>query len=131
MNFMPGKVSGLGESGMKVAMDGGAAWQARVQPAGARIGEAVTLGIRPEHVRLGLGSGRASVVHVERLGELSHVYLQAEGQPQEAPPLLAKTDRGDVRLGDRVNFDLPPESCHCFVADGRALPRITTEQERE
>ena len=70
------------------------------------------------------------MVHVERLGELSQVYLQAEGQPQEAPPLLVKTDRDDVRLGDRVNFGLPPESCHCFVSDGSALPRITTDMER-
>jgi hypothetical protein len=45
--------------------------------------------------------------------------------------LLGEVDCADVRLGDRVNFDLAPESCHCFVADGSALPRLTTERERE
>jgi hypothetical protein len=75
--------------------------------------------------------GRAAAGHVGCLVELSPVWLQAEAPRQEAPPLLAKTDSGDVRLGDRVNFDLPPESCHCFAADGSALPRMTTERERE
>jgi multiple sugar transport system ATP-binding protein len=131
MNFLPGKVSGLADAGVQVAMQGGAAWEARVQPGGVRPGAPVTLGIRPEHVRLGDGPGCAVVVHVERLGDSNQVYLQAERQPQEAPPLLVKTDRADVRLGDRVNFALPPESCHCFVADGSALPRLTTELERE
>jgi multiple sugar transport system ATP-binding protein len=131
MNFLPGKVSGLADAGVQVATQDGAAWEARVQPDGVRTGAPVTLGIRPEHVRLGDGPGRAVVVHIERLGDSNQVYLQAEGQPQEAPPLLVKTDRADVRLGDRVNFALPPESCHCFVADGSALPRLTTELERE
>jgi multiple sugar transport system ATP-binding protein len=133
MNFLAVKVSGLAAAGLRVGVGGGAAWEARVQPGGVPLGAAVTLGIRPEHVRLGDGPGRACVVHVERLGDSSQVYLQVDGQdgpPQEAPPLLAKTDRGDVRLGDRVNFDLPPESCHCFVADGSALPRLT-DRERE
>ena len=130
MNFLPGQVSGLGTAGVQVTVGGSTAWTARVQPRGTSAGAAVTLGIRPEHIQLGQGPGRAAVVHVERLGELSQVYLQAEGLPQEAPPLLVKTDRDDVRLGDRVNFGLPPESCHCFVSDGSALPRITTDMER-
>jgi len=129
MNFLPGEVSGLGTGGVQVR-SGGALWLAGVQPRGASVGAAATLGIRPEHVRLGEGPGRAAVEHVEHLGEVSHVYLRAEGLPQEAPPLLVKTNRGDVRPGDRVNFGLPPESCHCFVADGSALPRLTTETER-
>ncbi len=45
--------------------------------------------------------------------------------------MLAKTDRADARLGDRVNFDRSPESCHCFAADGSELPRMITELERE
>ena len=130
MNFLPGEVSGLGPQGVQVTVGGRSAWTARVQAGRTAAGAAVTLGIRPEHVQLGAGSGRAEVEHVEHLGELSHVYLRAEGLPGEAPPLLVKTARGDVRPGDRVNFELPPESCHCFVADGSALARQASELER-
>jgi multiple sugar transport system ATP-binding protein len=131
MNFLPGEVSGRCTGGVQVTVGGRSTWTARVQPGGTPVGAPVTLGIRPEHIRLGQGDGLATVVHVECLGELSQVYLQAEGMPPEAPPLLVKTDRDDVRLGDRMNFALPPESCHCFVSDGSALPRMTTERERE
>ena len=125
MNFMDGKVSGRQDSGVQIDIGTVSQhWLAEVSPGGVAAGDAVTLGIRPEHVRIGEGPGRARVLHIERLGETSHLLLQPEGLPPGAPPLLAKTQHEHARLGEVLQFVLPPESCHCFTADGQALPRL-------
>jgi multiple sugar transport system ATP-binding protein len=61
---------------------------------------------------------QARVHHVERLGELTHVYL---GAP--AAMLLAKTSRDDVAVGDVLAFEIPAQAMHVFRADGVALAR--------
>lgn len=126
MNFMDGKVSGRHGDGLQISVDGATveSWLAAVRPEAAPAGATVTLGIRPEHVRIGQGPGRARVLHIERLGETSHLLLQPEGQTESAPPLLAKTPHEHARLGDVLDFDLPPDACHCFLANGQALPRL-------
>jgi multiple sugar transport system ATP-binding protein len=93
--------------------------EAWLSPLGLARGETVTFGIRPEHVRVGEGTQVARVSHVERLGELSHVYLEVDG----GTSLLAKTSRDDIRIDDRVPFALPPQAMHVFRADGTAQPR--------
>jgi multiple sugar transport system ATP-binding protein len=93
---------------------------ARVVAADVAPGEPVTLGIRPEHVVLGQGPHNARVVHVERLGELSQIYLELPGA---SAPLLAKTQHENITLGGRLPFDWPAEHLHVFRADGSALPR--------
>jgi multiple sugar transport system ATP-binding protein len=127
MNFLDGEVCGRGDAGVEVRLPGGGVWAARVRAGATAAGAPVTLGIRPEHVRLGEGPGVARVLHVEHLGEYSQLYLQPEGHAAEAPPLLVKTDRGDAHRGDTLNFALPAQSCHCFAADGAALPRLVDD----
>ncbi|HSW07817.1 ABC transporter ATP-binding protein [Aquabacterium sp.] len=124
MNFLSGEVSGLSEAAVTARVAGGACWTARVQPQGLAPGAPVTLGIRPEHVRMGTGPGRARVVHVEQLGELCQLYLRPEGGDDAAPPLLAKVAVAPAALGDALAFDLPAEALHCFTADSQALPRV-------
>jgi len=129
MNFLEGEVSGQQDDGLQIRLPADppgpvATWLARVAPQGMAPGTPATLGIRPEHVSVGEGPGRARVLHVEHLGELSQLLLQPEGQADAAPPLLVKTTREDTRLGDVLAFALPAEHCHCFTADGRALPRL-------
>jgi len=119
MNFIDGSVSGVSGSGI-TARVGGLDCGAQVQPKGLEVGEAVTLGIRPEHVQVGEGELRARVNHVERLGELSYLYLDVNGS---TAPLLAKTQRDDITINDSVPFSLPPEAMHVFRADGSAQPR--------
>jgi multiple sugar transport system ATP-binding protein len=87
---------------------------------GHTVRESVTLGIRPEHVAVGQGPLRARVSHVERLGEISHVYLDVNGSKT---PLLAKTPREDIALDELLPFDLPAQAMHLFRADGVAQSR--------
>ncbi|WP_284618915.1 ABC transporter ATP-binding protein [Aquabacterium humicola] len=124
MNFLPSEVRVIEDGALHACSVGGIGWTARVRGEGIAPGAAVTLGIRPEHLRLGEGPGRARVVHVERLGEHAYVYLRPDGGDEAAPPLLAKTPREDVAVGDALAYALPPEALHCFAADGRALPRL-------
>ncbi len=88
-------------------------------PAGA-----VTLGIRPEHLRLASPEQadvlKARISAIERLGAQTLVHLQADG----GAALVAAVD-GDqaVGRGDAVGLVLAPERMHGFCADGKALAR--------
>ncbi|WP_313951248.1 ATP-binding cassette domain-containing protein [Accumulibacter sp.] len=119
MNFIEAKVKSLGD-GCVLADVHGMPCAARLSPQGLTPGEPVTLGIRPEHVLLGQGTQRARVSHVERLGELSHVYLDLPGA---SVPLLAKSPRDDIAIGDLLPFALPAAALHLFRADGVAQAR--------
>ncbi|WP_300318971.1 ATP-binding cassette domain-containing protein [Accumulibacter sp.] len=120
MNFVTATVRSTRDD--RVRLDAQSmACEARVSAQGLTPGEPVTLGIRPEHVLLGQGPHRARVSHVERLGELSHVYLDLPGATM---PLLAKSTRDDIAVDDLLAFGLPASAAHLFRADGVAQPRI-------
>jgi multiple sugar transport system ATP-binding protein len=119
MNFLDARVTALGDGGVEATAHG-MRCQVQVSSQGLAVGESVTLGVRPEHVVVGRGPLRARVSHVERLGELSQVYLDL---PAAALPLLAKTPRDDIALGDELPFQMPAAQTHLFRADGVAQPR--------
>ncbi|MDH5540206.1 MAG: ATP-binding cassette domain-containing protein [Rhizobacter sp.] len=124
MNFIDARVTALGGDSVRAEWRG-MQCEARVSASGLAPGEPVTLGIRPEHVRLGQAPLRARVGHVERLGELSHVYLDVNGG---GAPLLAKTQRDDIRVGAELAFELPADAVHLFRADGVAQARNAATQ---
>ena len=119
MNFLDAKVTSLSEGHVQ-AQASHMVCDARLSAAGLIEGEPVTLGIRPEHVVVGQGNQRARVSHVERLGEMSYVYLDVAGS---SSPLMAKSQRDDIGIDDEVHFMLPPEAMHMFRADGMAQAR--------
>jgi multiple sugar transport system ATP-binding protein len=120
MNFLPGQVTWVDGQGVQVQVRGGVC-AARVEARGLHPGSPVTLGIRPEHVQVGMGPLSARVAHLEHLGEHSHVVLEIDAA---APVLMAKTRRSDIRLGDRVPVTLPAGDAHVFREDGTAQPRL-------
>ncbi|RQR24063.1 sn-glycerol-3-phosphate ABC transporter ATP-binding protein UgpC [Burkholderia sp. Bp9143] len=123
MNFLPAVVvsPGIGEVRAQ-ARDH--ALGASVSGEGLEAGQAITLGIRPEHVKLGTGSVTGEVAHVEQMGEHTYLYLDT---PLGAQPLVAKTSADDVRIGDRLRVELPADALHLFHADGRAAARTLRE----
>jgi multiple sugar transport system ATP-binding protein len=87
----------------------------------AFVGRRVTLGIRPEHVRLGSDCGAASVAVevrvVERLGASDLVTLG-----RDAWELTLRREPAAVAPGSAVVVELPLGRAHLFdAADGRAL----------
>jgi multiple sugar transport system ATP-binding protein len=59
MNLMPTTVLATGPTGVTVALPGGAPILVPVQAAGVTVGQAMTLGLRPEHLGIGEAVGRA------------------------------------------------------------------------
>ena len=86
----------------------------------------VTLGVRPEDLRLSTPASTESptsdtllgrVVLVERLGGTSHVHFDLG-----AHRLIASVSDGAVpKIGDHVAVRIPSDRAYLFAADGRAL----------
>jgi multiple sugar transport system ATP-binding protein len=93
MNLIPCQVAGVGPNEVLVSLPGGGNLSVSVQPDGVQTGEAVTLGIRPDHVRIspeGALTGRVELV--EELGENHLLYVDA-GQGRR----LTLREPGDAR----------------------------------
>ena len=112
MNFLAGMLDGG-------TFDLGAAGQIIVPaPPGLSQREKVTLGIRPEHLKVvaGEGGGLPAVVDlVERLGEIGYVHLR---MPTEQ--VLIAEIRGEAGLnpGDRASLMPDPAHLHLFDSTG-------------
>jgi len=91
-------------------------------------GQPVTLGVRPEHLRLDGDEQfiECATVLSERLGEHSYIHADHAGGS-----LVAKAP-GDTPIGsgERIRVHVPPHVCHLFDAQGIALRRSTFDPER-
>jgi multiple sugar transport system ATP-binding protein len=105
MNFVPGRV---GEDGQSVALD--LAGSPVLRFAGKRpSGEAVTVGLRPEHLELGGAGGNGltlPVALVERTGSASYIVTDTD-------LMIAATERVAEGLG-QVTVHIAPERVHLF-----------------
>ncbi|MBM6580169.1 sn-glycerol-3-phosphate ABC transporter ATP-binding protein UgpC [Microvirga sp. BT689] len=120
MNFIECRVAGVGPDEVLVSLPGGGSVSVPVLPHGVATGESITLGIRPDHVRIspeGALTGRVELV--EELGENHLLYVDA-GQGRR----LTVREPGDARheVGGTVSLDLAREFCHLFKSTGEALP---------
>jgi ABC-type sugar transport system ATPase subunit len=129
MNFVDG---GLREENGKIFFSAGVISISvpREKTTTAKAAESLTLGIRPEDLRLndsgGLRPGDGlpgeafpgHVVLVERLGGTSHVHFDVEGGSRMMASVL--NDRlPDV--GETISVRVPSERVHLFAADGRSI----------
>ena len=123
MNFLPGKLAGIENGIAAVALPDGTVVRAAVDAASAKTGDAVTLGIRPEHVVLGGGDNtvQAEVAYVEHLGESSFIYTQVKGVDTNV--IVRQEGDTNARMGDRLTLVMAPQYCHLFNEKGRAFRR--------
>jgi multiple sugar transport system ATP-binding protein len=123
MNFLAGKVAEVAEHRVVVSLDGGGSAVAHAEPGGLAAGDAVTLGIRPEHLRVVAGDAgafSATVQLVEDLGD--HALLHLDRRQIDGRIVVKLVERG-VKEGDVIRFEVPPEACHVFDSRGVALAR--------
>ncbi|MBN3751785.1 sn-glycerol-3-phosphate ABC transporter ATP-binding protein UgpC [Paraburkholderia sp. Tr-20389] len=122
MNFIDGEVDAVAHDSVHVRLKkSGSTLRAQVDGTRLKRGQPITLGIRPEHMRL---DGDAQTLAVkslltEQLGEHSYVHVEcADGT------LIAKAP-GDVaiRNGESLALRLPADACHLFDEEGIALER--------
>jgi len=129
INLLPATVSALGDGAGETTLSlaRGAQARARVETGALRIGQAVEIGIRPEHFKpAGEGAPEGvcfdgEVVLVEQLGESHLVYLRTDGGEELVMRGSALTR---AKPGDRMRWCASAEALHVFDADGRAQRRL-------
>jgi ABC-type sugar transport system ATPase subunit len=122
MNLLPAEIVTATAKGATVRTAAGDRLKVAVNAARARVGDRVTLGVRPEHLTTA-GKGdviSAEVVFVETLGHATYAYLTAGEEPVTV--LLP----GDVRpsTGETLSLRVPADQAHLFDADGEAFDRL-------
>jgi multiple sugar transport system ATP-binding protein len=131
MNFLPARVvSGSAET-VTILLDGtNERVEVHANGEALRPDQAVTLGIRPEHLEPAANDGSIQQISrtvslVEQLGEHSYLHLDQPG----GAVLIAKAP-GDKtpRQGESVMFNVPPASCHLFTEDGFAVTSAAVKQ---
>jgi len=121
MNLIPAEVVKASATAATVKTASGDMVDVAVDAASAKPGDAVTLGVRPEHLEIAKTKGvETSVTFVETLGHATYAYL-AYGDA--ALTLLAP---GDARLaaGQKVEVSIPKAQAHLFDAVGQAFRRV-------
>jgi multiple sugar transport system ATP-binding protein len=106
MNLLPVKVNGQG-----VVDNAGNHWAVPGVP--ATSGQALTLGVRPEHLRLDGAGVEARVVVVESTGSETHLVVDAGGTKLTC----VLRERVGVRPGDHVRLGADKAHLHLFRAD--------------
>ncbi|MBB4860719.1 ABC-type sugar transport system ATPase subunit [Novosphingobium chloroacetimidivorans] len=124
MNLIPAVLDAVDERGVTLRLPGDTTLSAHVRAAADRVGQTVTVGLRPEHlVAHEQGPIGGEVELFERLGPLSFAHLGARGGIGTVVAQLP----GDrlVTLGETLRFSMPPRHVHVFDERGQALPRLS------
>jgi len=123
MNLIPGEVVGVEAGAVTVRTGAGDRVRVAVVAGEARVGEAVTLGIRPEHLSLEpTGDAiEAEVVFAETLGATTMAHLTYVGLGETLSVQLP----GEVRTkaGERLRLHIPAAKAHLFDRAGLAFSR--------
>jgi multiple sugar transport system ATP-binding protein len=126
MNLMKGKLTQTDVANAQMSLLTGQQIAAAVDASAAAANTDVTLGIRPEHVRLADAGAanaiRARIALIEHLGDQMLAYLDIVGIADELCMKLPG-HTVNLRFGDTVDVVFPPEHCLLFDAEGKAFAR--------
>jgi len=119
MNLIAGKVTAVSDV-LAVELSDGHRLHLPVDVGGAKVGDVVEVGIRPENVTLGADGIAVTIRVLERLGGASIAY----GTVADGTRFCASLP-GDVQVreGETVTLAIAPEDCHVFNAAGNVLRR--------
>ncbi|MCK2184545.1 ABC transporter ATP-binding protein [Halomonas getboli] len=124
MNFMPAELLGGDDQGCKIQAAGLGELALPQDAGGESPGAELTLGVRPEHLRLAEAEGDNAfeIVNVEYLGNEVYVYLE----PKAGDTLLIHRSEAPSRwaIGQRVALVPELEHVHLFDGQDRALAMI-------
>jgi multiple sugar transport system ATP-binding protein len=120
MNMLPAEVIALHADAVSVKLAGGVVIKVPVMPTSLRVGDQVTMGLRPENLSLAASGLPGRAIVAEHLGALTYFHVDlGDGQT-----VIVQTDgQSRVAVHDQV-FLAPNETAsHLFGQDGVALPR--------
>ena len=119
MNLLPARIVGADAAGVRVALPGKGEVSVPIEAEGAAPGTAVTLGIRPEALKLDpAGALAGEVGHVERLGGLTLIHAVLAGGGAAVAQIEGSAS---TRIGETVHLAVDPAGTHLFGGDGRAF----------
>ncbi|MDT8893808.1 sn-glycerol-3-phosphate ABC transporter ATP-binding protein UgpC [Halomonas sp. I1] len=121
MNFLPVSVVAAGGEGVDVRLPGDDITRVPVDGSACESGQALTLGVRPEHLTLDeTGPLRGRIRVIERLGGQTSLYVDMDDD------LLTLMVDGDVthRVGEDVCFNFEPRRGHLFDSNDLALDSL-------
>jgi multiple sugar transport system ATP-binding protein len=125
MNMLAVQIARVTSNEVEITLPGGQTLTIGCITQGLKVGATITLGIRPEHVRIAnAGCFTGQAVLAERLGGLTifHVDIDAD------TTLVVQTDGADqTALHTPIGLQIDPANCHLFDAEGRSL-RINAVQ---
>ena len=129
MNFLDGEVREVAADGVTMEISGIGEIRSAVVAGGITRGEAVSFGIRPEHISAGPNGFNTAAVKVnftEQLGSDSYLYCELS---TNAGLTIHTPGQTSARRSDTIDVHFPPEHCHVFKKDQResALPRLQKE----
>jgi multiple sugar transport system ATP-binding protein len=124
MNFISASVVEAGATSALVRLKSGAQIRVEVDAGGAKAGDEVTLGVRPEHLDPHATENliEVTVTFVESLGSASHAYSVYPGVEEALTCNLP--GQSPVGAGDTLRLGVPADCAHLFAADGRAFRRL-------
>jgi len=131
MNFIAAEVVDVAETACSVRVGTGALVRCAVNAHGAKPGDKVTLGVRPEHFVLtpSTSSIEATVTFVESLGGSAQGYCTFPGVEDA---LTFEVDgRTRLKSGDHVRLGIPEDVCYLFDAEGRAYRRRVAQPQQQ
>ncbi|MHA7772672.1 ABC transporter ATP-binding protein [Roseibium sp. M-1] len=129
MNFLTVTGKSAGADGVVVTLPGGQNLRVKVNAAGDVSGKTLTLGIRPEHLRLGSADAAIEVVPnvVEHLGIHTVTYSTVTGAKATFCSLLPGS--APAKVGKPVSMGLNGADCHLFDDTGQAFERLMSLEE--
>ena len=132
MNFIAGELVAVEHGHVDVKLAGSCVTlRARVDGSGASLGDKVTLGVRPEHIRQG-GHGnllQSTVAFVESLGGITFAYCPYPGLEEPLTCQFEGRNGADrLRTGQALDLHLPEEALYVFDSNGRALRRLAAPE---
>ncbi len=123
MNFIAGEIVAANALGATVRLRSNNEVRVAVDASGAKPGDKVTLGIRPEHFESVVTENKivVTVQFVEAHGDSTYIYAPFAGAEDSltiklGPELF-------VAVGDTLELTLPAQNCHLFDESGRAFRR--------
>jgi multiple sugar transport system ATP-binding protein len=130
MNMLDGVVVEASERSAKVRLGGGEVIDCLVNAATAKTGDAVKLGVRPEHLQAGVSGNalKTTVTFVESLGSITYAYCSNPGSPEVITAAVDGQTR--VQNGDRMELGVPTEWAYLFDDKGQAFQRLSTTELR-
>lgn len=125
MNFLRGSYLAGSSDTAIIQLNTGEIINVRVNAGRLHAGQAVTVGVRPEHTVLGTSTQHIirSVRWQERLGDTTYFYLDGSSEQEQ---LIARAPGAATAVkGQQIALALPADNLHLFDDRGHALDRCT------